>query len=100
MEKFESPKNIKSMNSRVENIKNTKFDYIISRAVTKINDLFSISYHLTKENTIFLLHKGIHVEVEIKEATRYWNFQYKLYENSLEKGSYILEVKNIIKSIT
>ena len=93
-------KNVKTTNKRVESIKNAKFDYIISRAVTKINDLFSISYHLAKENTIFLLHKGIHIDIEITEATRYWDFEYKLYENDLEKGSYIFEAKNVIKSIT
>lgn len=92
--------NINAINSRVENIQNSKYDYIISRAVTKINDLFSISYHLIKKNTIFLIHKGIHVDIEIKEATRYWNFEYKLYEDSLNKGSYIFEVKNLIKSNT
>ena len=42
-------KNVKTVNKRVETIKNVKFDYIISRAVAKINDLFSISYHLAKK---------------------------------------------------
>ena len=93
-------KNIKTINNRAESIKNAKFDYIISRAVTKINDLFSISYNLAKENTIFLIHKGVHIDIEIEDATRYWNFEYTLHENSLKKGSYIFEAKNLIKSIT
>ena len=53
-----------------------------------------------KKNTIFLIHKGIHIDIEIKEATIYWDFEYKLYEDGLEKGSYIFEAKNVIKSNT
>ena len=92
--------NIEVIHSRVEDTKDLKFDYIVSRAVNKINELFSISYHLIKKNTVFLLHKGIHIDIEIEIATKYWNFEYNLYENDLEKGSYIFEAKNIIKSNT
>ena len=37
---------------------------------------------------------------EIDEATKYWKFDHNLHENSVEKGSYILELNNVIKSIT
>ena len=52
-----------------------------------------------KKNTIFLLHKGIHIDKEIDDATKYWDFEHYLHENGLEKGSFIIEVKNLIKSI-
>ena len=92
--------NVKIINDRVENIKNCSFDFIISRATAKINEIFSMSYHLNKNSTVYLLHKGIHVVDEINLTTKYWKFDYNIYENNLKKGSNIFEAKNIIKSIT
>ena len=92
--------NVQIINDRVENIKNKSFDYIISRATAKINNIFSISYHLNKNSTVYLLHKGVHVVDEINLTTKYWKFDYNIYENNLEEGSNIFEAKNIIKSIT
>ena len=92
--------NVEIINDRVENIKNDSFDYIISRATAKINEIFSISYHLTKNSTVYLLHKGVHVVDEINLTTKCWKFDYYIHKNNLEKGSNIFEAKNIIKSIT
>ena len=92
--------NVEVIPSRVENIKNKKFDYVIGRAVTQLNSFFSMSYNIKKEKTIFLLHKGIHIDKEIDEATKYWDFAHHLHENNIEKGSFIIEIKNLIKSIS
>ena len=92
--------NVQIINDRVENIKNHSFDYVISRATAKINEIFSMSYHLNKKNTVYLLHKGVHVVDEINLTTKYWKFDYYIHKNNLEKGSNIFEAKNIIKSIT
>ena len=92
--------NVKIINDRVENIKNHSFDYIISRATAKINEIFSMSYHLNKNSTVYLLHKGVHVVDEINSTTKCWKFDYNIYEDNLEKGSNIFKAKNIIKSIT
>ena len=59
-----------------------------------------MSYHLKKNSTVYLLHKGVHVVDEINSTTKYWKFDYNIHENNLEKGSNIFEAKNIIKSIT
>ena len=91
--------NVQIINDRVENIKNHSFDYIISRATAKINEIFSISYHLNKNSTVYLLHKGVHVVDEINLTTKYWEFDYYIHKNNLEKGSNIFEAKNIVKSI-
>ena len=92
--------NVEVIPSRVENIKNKKFDYVIGRAVTQLNSFFSMSYNIKKENTIFLLHKGIHIDKEIDDATKYWGFEHHLHKNDIEKGSFIIEIKNLIKSIS
>ena len=85
---------------KAEKATNQKFDIVLARAVGRLNDLLSISYNISKKNTTFLFHKGIHIDDEIDEATKYWKFDHILHENSVEKGSYILEVNNVIKSIT
>ena len=92
--------NVEVIHDRVENIKNKKFDYVVGRAVTQLNSFFSMSYNVIKKNTIFLLHKGIHIDKEIDDATKYWGFEYHLHENDIEKGSFIIEIKNLIKSIS
>ena len=79
--------------------KNKKFDIILARAVSQLNHLLSISYNICKKNTTLLLHKGVHIEEEIVQATKCWDFTHVLHENEREKGSFILELKNIIKSI-
>ena len=85
---------------KAEKATNQKFDIVLARAVGRLNDLLSISYNLSKKSTTFLFHKGIHIDDEIAEATKYWKFDHNLHENSVEKGSYILELNNVIKSIT
>ena len=92
--------NIEVIPDRVENIKKKKFDYVIGRAVTQLNSFFSMSYNIKKENTIFLLHKGIHIVKEIDDATKYWDFAHCLHESEIEKGSFIIEIKNLIKSVS
>tara|TARA_Y100001960_G_scaffold181850_1_gene190763 strand:- start:125 stop:751 length:627 start_codon:yes stop_codon:yes gene_type:complete len=92
--------NVEVIPDRVENVKNKKFDYVIGRAVAQLNTFFSMSYNVKKENTIFLLHKGIHIDKEIEHATKYWDFEHYLHENIIEKGSFIIEIKKLIKSIS
>ena len=89
--------NVKVINKRVENLKNVEFDIITCRALAKLTQIFNYSHHLTKQNTVFLLHKGINVVDEINEATKCWFFDYELIENKLESKSYILKIIGLKK---
>jgi 16S rRNA (guanine527-N7)-methyltransferase len=89
--------NVKVINKRVENLKNVEFDIITCRALAKLTQIFNYSHHLTKQNTIFLLHKGINIVDEINEATKCWFFDYELIENKLELKSYILKIIGLKK---
>ena len=93
-------KNTEVIPIKAEKIENKKFDIILARAVSQLNHLLSISYNISKKNTTLLLHKGVHIDEELMQATKCWNFTHVLHENEREKGSYILELKNVIKSIT
>ena len=92
-------KNTEVIHIKAEKIKNKKFDIILARAVSQLNHLLSISYNICKKNTTLLLHKGVHIDEEIVQATKCWDFTHMLHENEREKGSFILDVKNIIKLI-
>ena len=89
--------NVKVINKRVENLKNVEFDIITCRALAKITQIFNYSHHLTKQNTIFLLHKGINIVDEINEATKCWFFEYELIENKLEENSFIVKINGLKK---
>ena len=89
--------NVKVINKRVENLKNVEFDIITCRALAKLTQIFNYSHHLTKQNTIFLLHKGINIVYEINKATKCWFFDYELIENKLELKSYILKIIGLKK---
>ena len=89
--------NVKVINKRVENLKNVEFDIITCRALAKITQIFNYSHHLTKQNTIFLLHKGINIVDEINEATKCWFFEYELIKNKLEENSFIVKINGLKK---
>ena len=88
------------IHSKVEQINYPQFDVVLARAVAELNDLFSMSYNIIKKSSTLLFHKGVHIDTELKKATKYWTFDYSLHESTIEKGSYIIEVKNLIKSIS
>ena len=89
--------NVKVINKRVENLKNIEFDIITCRALAKLTQIFNYSHHLTKQNTVFLLHKGINVVDEINEATKCWFFEYELIKNKLEENSFIVKINGLKK---
>ena len=89
--------NVKVINKRVENLKNVEFDIITCRALAKLTQIFNYSHHLSKQNTVFLLHKGINVVEEINDATKYWFFEHELIKNDLEEGSFIVKINNLKK---
>ena len=57
------------MCSRVENIKNRKFDYIICRAFAPLSKILNYSLIFSKKNTSLLFLKGRNVMDEINEAS-------------------------------
>jgi 16S rRNA (guanine527-N7)-methyltransferase len=89
--------NVKVINKRVENLKNVEFDIITCRALAKLTQIFNYSHHLTKQNTVFLLHKGINIVDEINEATKCWFFEYELIKNKLEENSFIVKINGLKK---
>ena len=68
-------RNIKVINSRVEDLLNDKknlgyFDYIFSRAVGKIDLVISLSYKLLKPNGKYIFYKGGNLNAEKRYAQK------------------------------
>ncbi len=59
--------NVTIVNDRVENIEIEDVDLITSRAVTKTDELLTLSSHLIDKKTQLLLFKGSNLQNELKE---------------------------------
>ena len=88
---------IKSICSRVENIKNQKFDYIVCRAFAPLPIILDYSLLFVKKNTSLLFLKGRNVKNEINVAKKKFRFQYKLIESESVGGGFVLIINNLYK---
>jgi len=87
----------KIYHQRIETLINKKFDYLISRAVTNLSQLFYYSQKLLNKNTILIFLKGKNVKEEIKEANMKWKFKHELYQSISNKRGNIVIIKNLRK---
>ena len=88
---------IKTICTRVEKIKNQKFDFIISRAFAPLKKLLNYSLLFTKKNTSLLFLKGRNVKDEIIDAKKYFNFKYILHPSRSKGEGFVLEIINYKK---
>jgi 16S rRNA (guanine527-N7)-methyltransferase len=83
------------INERIELINPILCDVVISRALAQLSLLCEYSYpHLKKDNFMLFL-KGQNVVEEIKDASIYWDFEYKLNQGPLGQSGEILEIYNL-----
>tara|TARA_B100000575_G_C22552426_1_gene352535 strand:- start:23 stop:529 length:507 start_codon:yes stop_codon:yes gene_type:complete len=88
---------IKTICSRIEKIKNQKFDFITSRAFASLTKTLHYSLFFAKKNTSLLLLKGINVKKEISDAKKYFNFNFKLHNSKSVGGGFVLEIDKFKK---
>ena len=88
---------IKTICTRVEKIKNQKFDFIICRAFAPLVKLLDYSRFFTKKNTSLLFLKGRSVKKEIHDAKKSFSFEYDLYPSQSEGDGYVLNIKKYKK---
>ncbi len=87
----------KTICTRVEKIKNQKFDFITSRAFAPLSKTLYYSLIFSKKNTSLLFLKGRSVKKEISDAKKYFNFQYKLFDSKSIGGGFILKINKLYK---
>jgi len=88
---------IKTICTRVEKIKNQKFDFIICRAFAPLIKLLDYSRFFTKKNTSLLFLKGRNVKKEIEDAKKSFNFDFNLYPSKSEGGGFVLKISKYKK---
>ena len=88
---------IKTICTRVEKIKNQKFDFIICRAFAPLAKLLDYSRFFNKKNTSLLFLKGRSVKKEIHDAKKSFSFEYDLYPSQSEGDGYVLKINKYKK---
>ncbi len=88
---------IKTICTRVEKIKNQKFNFIICRAFAPLIKLLDYSRFFTKKNTSLLFLKGRSVKKEIEDAKKYFSLEYNLYQSKSEGDGFVLKINKFKK---
>jgi len=88
---------IKIIYSRIEDMHNKKFDYIVSRALANLNKLFFYSLKLSHKKTNLIFLKGQKLYSEIYEAEKFWKFNFTVQNSVSDKRGRVLLVKNLKK---
>jgi len=88
---------IKTICTRVEKIKNQKFDFIICRAFAPLAKLLDYSRFFNKKNTSLLFLKGRNVKKEINDAKKSFSFEYNLYPSQSEGDGCVLKINKYKK---
>ena len=94
---YEQNLEIKTICTRVEKIKNQKFDFIICRAFAPLSKLLDYSRFFNKKNTSLLFLKGRSVKKEIQDAKKSFSFEYDLYPSQSEGDGYVLKINKFKK---
>ena len=88
---------IKTICTRVEKIKNQKFDFIVCRAFAPLKKLLDYSLFFTKKNTSLLFLKGRNVKKEIDDAKKFFTFKYELFPSKSQGGGFVLKINKYNK---
>jgi len=86
---------VKIFLSRVEKLNNSKFDFLISRALANLNKLFIYSHNVTDKNTVLIFLKGQKVKNEIQEAKKIWSFNSEIYPSQSDERGSVLIIKKL-----
>ena len=79
------------LNLRIENIVEKKFDYVVSRAFAKLNQIISVTKNITHKKTKFILLKGKTYLDEIKTINKK-NFHISYIDSITSSESKIVEL--------
>lgn len=85
------------INSRIENLTNLKFDYIISRALGKLDKLLLYSSMLSHKKTKLVFLKGLKLKQEIQEAEKNWKIIYSINKSLSDPRGRVICINNFYK---
>ena len=94
---YENKIEIKTICTRVEKIKNQKFDFVVCRAFAPLTKLLHYSLFFSKKNTSLLFLKGRNVKKEIIDAKNFFSFTFDLFPSKSEGDGFVLKIDKCIK---
>ena len=81
--------------SRIEALNQQNYDYVVSRALAKLNKLFYYVQNLINRESALIFLKGKTVDEEINIAKKTWKFDSKLYQSISDPRGRVLVVKRL-----
>jgi len=87
------------VNSRLENLKKQNFDYITSRALSSLNNLFNYSLLFSNKNTTLVFLKGRNVNNEIIEAKKNFSFDFKIFKSKTSGDGNLITINKLKKDV-
>lgn len=85
------------INSRIEDIINLKFDYIVSRALAKLDKLLFYSSFISHNKTKLVFLKGEKLQEEIQSAKKNWMFRFLIKNSISDKRGRVIAINNFKK---
>jgi len=82
--------------NRIEKLRRIQYDFLTSRALTKLNKLLIYSQSFIGKDTVLIFLKGNSVNEEILEAKKNWNFKYDVHQSYSDERGKVLIIKNLI----
>lgn len=80
---------------RAEDLKLPPIDVIVSRACAPLPRLLAMAHPFFGKHTVALFHKGLNLDDELTEATKYWNIFYKVIPSVTDPRGRLLRVESL-----
>ncbi|MEO7410000.1 MAG: 16S rRNA (guanine(527)-N(7))-methyltransferase RsmG [Sphingomicrobium sp.] len=76
--------------SKVETLQRPPVDIITARAVASLDRLFAMALHLSHKGTVWTLPKGRTAKLELEEAKKTWQGEFRLEPSRTDPDAHIL----------
>ena len=92
-----SNNNISIINKNIFDVKDIKFDIIVSRALAPLDELLKMIYPFFKKDSKCIFLKGKKINEEIILAQKKFNFEYELFDSETSNEGKVVIIKKIKK---
>lgn len=82
-------------NCRIENLLGTKFEFVISRAVTSIEKFLELTHHVRLLNSSVICFKGASFQKELDQALKKWHFDFEIHPSLIHQKGKLILLSNI-----
>ena len=80
---------------RIEKIQKKQYDFLVCRALARLNNLLFYSHKLIHKKTSLVFLKGKSIGDEIYEAKKKWKFDNKIFQSKSDPRGRVVIIKNL-----